>query len=665
LPDCREHFGAGFGFAPPCYNQLGMKSRSPKGWIRLCVQAAVVMTIVLGNSACSDKGAASGRELVFSFDADGPLRAQIDEIIIEADAASTRVTVLEWPLVRVGEVSKDRKRAFVRVRALRKGEEIVRRSADLRFDEDVKRRVWSVYFASACRDAFRACDEKGLGTCLPCESACGTDNVHTSELPELEAGADAATFAAPPASCNITEDAGTDASTEGPTPPDDAGMDAGFDASFDASMEGGLGGALDAGRDGGVDASPDASDGRADGGDSAVPSAAFVPLAVGRDHLCVIRGADAHVACLGANDFGQLGVGSRTEQSAWRTPVRVGGDTPLVGVVQVSAGQGFSCALREDGRAYCWGRRDYHQTGTRDRGMAHVPYPVVLAEGGSAPEYLPLERLVQVVTARTHGCALDEGGAVYCWGTNERHQLGIGSAELGVNGAVPVPLPDDEKAHLLGTGELTTCAVTRTKRLFCWGHNEAGVAGVMPALDDAGALTTQVVATPTELPLEPSIASVTQLAGSLAHFAMLADSYVWTWGSSFARQIDRDGIPCPDPIYEYGCDPAPGTAESVNFEAKAMAVVGGAQCVITSQDTVKCGFIPAVGTFTLRVDGNDLTQAAYVAGSSAMGVACVLAQGGSLFCGGDLRFNDGQGGTAGLFTSALPDLVEVDLTAAD
>jgi len=635
-------------------------SRSPKGWTRPWVHAAVVMTTVLGNSACSacrDEAASSGKELVLSFDADGTLRAQIDEIIIEADAASTRVPVLEWPVVRVGEVSNDRKRTFVKVRALRKGEEIVRRSADLRFDQDVKRRVWSVYFASECRDAFRACDDKGLGTCLPCQSACGTDNVRTSELPELEDGADAATFAAPPASCNMADDAGADASSQGPTPRDDAGMDAGFDA--------GTAGGLDAGREGGIDANLDASDRSFDGGDSAVPGAVFVPLAVGRDHLCVIRGADAHVACLGANDFGQLGVGSRTEQSAWRTPVRVGGETPLVGVVQVSAGQGFSCALREDGRAYCWGRRDEHQTGTRDRGLAHVPYPVVLAEGGSAPEYLPLERLVQVVTARTHGCALDAGGAVYCWGGNDRQQLGIGSAELAISGAVPVPLPGGEKAHLLGTGELTTCAVTRTNRLFCWGHNEAGVAGVMPAMNDAGALTTKVVAAPTELPLEPSIASVTRLAGSVAHFAILADSYVWTWGSSFARQIDRDGIPCPDPIYEYGCDSAPGPAESVNFEAKAMTVVGGAQCVITSQNKVRCGFIPAVGTMTLRVDGNDLTQAAYVAGSSAMGVACVLAQGASLFCGGDLRFNDGQGGTAGLFTSELPDLVQVDLTPAE
>ena len=66
----------------------------------------------------------------------------------------------------------------------------------------------------------------------------------------------------------------------------------------------------------------------------------------------------------GANDYGQLGDGATADRL---TPVAVSG---LTGVVAISAGAEYSCALLGDGTARCWGRNLFGQLGdgtTMDR----------------------------------------------------------------------------------------------------------------------------------------------------------------------------------------------------------------------------------------------------------------------------------------------------------
>jgi alpha-tubulin suppressor-like RCC1 family protein len=55
------------------------------------------------------------------------------------------------------------------------------------------------------------------------------------------------------------------------------------------------------------------------------------------------------VSCWGDNSLGALGDGTRTNST---TPVAVGG---LDDAGAITAGYGFSCALRSDGEVACWG----------------------------------------------------------------------------------------------------------------------------------------------------------------------------------------------------------------------------------------------------------------------------------------------------------------------
>jgi hypothetical protein len=158
-----------------------------------------------------------------------------------------------------------------------------------------------------------------------------------------------------------------------------------------------------------------------------LPSNVFAPtdLAIGVHHDCFISGLA--VWCWGLNDHGQLGDGTTVSSSV---PVQVLGiDTSVWGptAVWVSPSGGFSCAVVGDtfsaiGQAYCWGRNDRGQLGDGTTTERHVAALVV-----------GLDNLVgQVVPGEDHACAyshdkLSATELVRCWGANDHGQMGDGT----------------------------------------------------------------------------------------------------------------------------------------------------------------------------------------------------------------------------------------------
>lgn len=605
------------------------------------------LSLVLTISACSSDDAQSNARLIMVFDADPALREDIDRLLIETDRGATALATHNmagrdlWPLQAPASFDRGKTRAFVRVRGFRGDDEIVRRSADIALDPSGEQRVWSVYLSTFCRDGFRTCDEPRDGnTCIPCETMCGSDDVRAARLPALAATKDARDVFEIPRGCSPPEGGG-------PKPSMDAGADSGSTRDA-AAMDGSQPpGAHDAATEGG------SKEGGAEGG---VPSllAAFEPISVGLDHLCAIVGPKQHVLCLGSNDLGQLGVAPGDEPTDWRTPVRVGGASPLEGARQVAVGHAFSCALLSDGRAYCWGRRDYNQTGTHNRGLSHRPFPLVAAE--PSDQDLPLENLVQIVTSNRHGCALDTSGRVFCWGANDLQQIGVGSSAPSVNGAVRVTLPDGASVRLLGRSEGATCAVTTDDKVYCWGKNWGGMSGVRPNVDDAGVTTTDFVALPQALVIDPAIPPITALAGGDAHVALLGAGWVWTWGSSFFLQLGREGLPTCEGFGGYPCSEVPGQATDLAVKGTGLAATDRNTCLITTQKNLRC---KDGGTAT--VAGVTLADVAHIAGTVTRGVLCARTEAGALYCGGDLEIKNSQGTSIGTFTASVTDLVAVPL----
>ena len=219
----------------------------------------------------------------------------------------------------------------------------------------------------------------------------------------------------------------------------------------------------------------------------------------------------------------------------------------VVGVDQVAAGWGHTCAVAGDATAYCWGRNATGQIGNGVVGGdgVHVPLPTqVLDPSGTGP----LTGVVRIAGGDGHTCALTHAGTVYCWGANFDGRLGTGEPTLE-----PQPLPQQVVAPD-GTGPLTgvadiavggqfACAVTVDGGAYCWGNNSFGKLGIgslggsqprpVPVSDPTGTGT---------------LTGVTALAAGSNHACAVAEGVAYCWGVNFQGQLGNGGTGFAEPL---------------------------------------------------------------------------------------------------------------------
>jgi len=201
----------------------------------------------------------------------------------------------------------------------------------------------------------------------------------------------------------------------------------------------------------------------------------FETLAGGAAHTCALT-SDGTAYCWGNNAYGQLGDNSTTNRSA---PVQVAGGLKFV---SIDAGAAHTCGITSAGAAYCWGRNNRGQLGDGTTTNSTVPVTVT---GG-----LTFQLIAAGGFSIGHTCALTDLGAAYCWGDNERGQLGIGSGGFGSEDLTPHPVPT------LVLGGLTfarltaglgrhSCGLTDLGAADCWGENTFGALGNRSKRDSA------------------------------------------------------------------------------------------------------------------------------------------------------------------------------------
>lgn len=134
-------------------------------------------------------------------------------------------------------------------------------------------------------------------------------------------------------------------------------------------------------------------------------------------------------------------------------------------VVQLTAGDGFTCALRAEGTVWCWGSN-------ADRTLGQ---PASITASSEPLEVPQLTGVVQVASGYAHSCAVVRSGAVKCWGLNHNGQLGHGTTQSPV--ATPVPVAALEDAVHVSVGAFHSCALTRRGSVSCWGVGQQGQLG--------------------------------------------------------------------------------------------------------------------------------------------------------------------------------------------
>lgn len=147
----------------------------------------------------------------------------------------------------------------------------------------------------------------------------------------------------------------------------------------------------------------------------------------GARHTCAIQNAGAtvgQVVCWGVNDVGQVGASAAT-------PARpFAGVVPgLAGVTAIGVGPSVSCAVKADATVACWGN-DLAALGDGGAGSSPAPVPIKGPLGVGL-----LGNVAAVAPGARHVCALKKDGTVWCWGKNDRGQLGDGTK---VDSAYPV-----------------------------------------------------------------------------------------------------------------------------------------------------------------------------------------------------------------------------------
>jgi hypothetical protein len=84
----------------------------------------------------------------------------------------------------------------------------------------------------------------------------------------------------------------------------------------------------------------------------------WAALSTGTSHTCGVK-SDGRLFCWGSGFFGKLGNGSTQDR-----PVPVQESTGATDWERVAAGGGHSCAIKTDGRLFCWGANTSGQLGT-------------------------------------------------------------------------------------------------------------------------------------------------------------------------------------------------------------------------------------------------------------------------------------------------------------
>jgi hypothetical protein len=177
-------------------------------------------------------------------------------------------------------------------------------------------------------------------------------------------------------------------------------------------------------------------------------------IRVGTATVCAIGTPSQVAACWGRNDHGQLGNGTRESSSI---PVSLGSQTWR----SIDVAESHACGVRSDGAAYCWGANAQGQLG--DGTTTERLSPVAVAGGRTT--------FVQVRLGITHSCAIEDAGAMYCWGDNDHGQLGNG--EIGGFETAPVLVAGGRDFDVVFPNSDRTCALDVADAAYCWGIDRA------------------------------------------------------------------------------------------------------------------------------------------------------------------------------------------------
>ena len=186
-------------------------------------------------------------------------------------------------------------------------------------------------------------------------------------------------------------------------------------------------------------------------------------LCSGGAHSCAVR-ENGTLWCWGRNFMGELGVGDDEVRAA---PEQVGEHADWQ---TVQCGSRITCGIREDGSLWCWGFNEQRtvapNTPEDDEEFGPELVPVQIGEQ---------DDWTSVDAGTDYSCGTREGGTLWCWGNNYDGQLGVGDDEWRTD---PTRVGAEEGWSSVRTARGHSCGIREDATLWCWGREHQGRLGI-------------------------------------------------------------------------------------------------------------------------------------------------------------------------------------------
>ena len=204
------------------------------------------------------------------------------------------------------------------------------------------------------------------------------------------------------------------------------------------------------------------------------------------------------------------------------------------GWTDIVVGRLTTCGVTVRSDAFCWGGNQRGEIGNAS---------IVQGSFTGTPTPVDLTPIVfkSIVTGWLHACGIATTGAAYCWGDNSSGQLGIGSVDADAH-STPLLVSPIERFAQLSLSARSTCGITVDHRALCWGLNGFGQLG--DGTNFRRSVPTAVAGTVkfTAIALGSGFAGGTDAAlpnvglqGALTHTCAIAESgqpYCWGWNGA-------------------------------------------------------------------------------------------------------------------------------------
>ncbi len=189
-----------------------------------------------------------------------------------------------------------------------------------------------------------------------------------------------------------------------------------------------------------------------------------------------------------------------------------------------------------------------------------------------------MQNPIAIAAGYQHTCALTSDGGVKCWGYNAYGQLGDGGVgtpcAAGVCSLTPmnVSVPTN-LISMIAPGEESTCALTTSGGVKCWGYNASGEVG-------DGTLTDR--STPVDVCADSSCTStlsgVTAIAAGDKHACALIGGGVKCWGQNNGMLGDGTMTDRHTPVDVSGLTSGVSQIVTEGWHTCALMLSGGVKC---------------------------------------------------------------------------------------